>query len=431
MLDPNAHLKLDLNYFRTIPCGCKRHIWSKTPSKQRSGQRSVTEYVKKLFSKHTSAPPPDFRFENHPHFPAARSVFPDHFMVNRDKLKKPTSPGFVLKKRYGKTKKEVIEKHWSEIRSFVHSVKTGKTRRRFPALLSGTSSKYDLIKKQHKVRVAYSFDLRVIAAEAMFFYPLYDALKPNYVPTPENRHFEACILKPNFNYDFSSFDTSVPGWLVEMAFSHILTRFDVSKYRQGTVPKSRQSLIRLLMYIKSYYCRTPFKLRPEGQTMIASDGVPSGGMFTNLLDSLISYNIMRYVHAYTCRIFSYGDDCHAGFCYHDPHRIERAVKDIFCMSLKTKPSNEHNCLTYTRVECHKGKGFRSGQDLVDILNCTDYVHETAFCLTFGYVTEIQHNILMYICSTTEKHRYLPYSVRKYIQYILDPAQDIRSEIDTT
>lgn len=363
----------------------------------RDNSRSLFFYLNRLFAEHSAAPPPRFyeyiRSCRIP-FLKYRSLKPNHFNDRLMDLAKNTSPGTFFKQKGYKTKKEALSdpRVISYCRSYAHSVKTKKHWPTAPAsMLVPTTSKLNLETGEVKTRIAFVFDLRFLCIENMFFSAIKDVLPDDYVPTPENCHSTFC---GGLGYDFKSFDTSVPWWLKVVAFYLLFEAFDFSEYAQGGIPKSRYSLVRLFKFVQYVYLNTPFTFAQLAKRVHTRHGVPSGGMLTNVLDTIISRLVIHYLHAARgCypRIKTYGDDCHTSKCDCDASILSSECLRLFKMNLKIEHGNEHGCLTYCKVECHMGQGFRSGVQFANILNTCQpqYRSLTAYCCTFLYVTQDQ------------------------------------------
>lgn len=112
----------------------------------------------------------------------------------------------------------------------------------------------------------------------------------------------------------ASFDSSIPRWLVQTAFDMIKALFDFGTYAPDDVgrvgvPYSGTSLEQL------YFLGTPF-LSSTGFEGCIHNGVPSGSMFTNLADTLVSRVLLSYIHSDRYGISTYGDDCHVNVHVH-------------------------------------------------------------------------------------------------------------------
>lgn len=128
--------------------------------------------------------------------------------------------------------------------------------------------------------------------EGMFFYPLQDAIMTK--NTPYVAGVPACSLGAKLNeltyypyvlaMDYSGYDGSLSGLLINSAFGILRKCLDLDESEQ-----------RLWERIVSYFITAPI-LCPDQKVYYGRDhGVPSGSMFTQMIDSLCNMIIIEYV----------------------------------------------------------------------------------------------------------------------------------------
>jgi len=166
-----------------------------------------------------------------------------------------------------------------------------------------------------KVRPVWGYPTSVILEEGRFFYPQLDWIENRTDDHPYAIGLEMANggmqyvnqmanKDPNSTYalvDYSSFDTSPPGWLVRDAFEILSQNYDFSRVQdsEGKIwYVNREQSIRRFSKCISYFINTPVQM-PNGERYLKSKGVPSGSMFTNLIDSIINMLVTKYV-AYEC-----------------------------------------------------------------------------------------------------------------------------------
>ena len=107
-----------------------------------------------------------------------------------------------------------------------------------------------------------------------------------------------------------SFDKSCPSWLIMVAFEILKQNIDFTKYAEEGIP-TPYKLERAWDHIVWYFIRTPIRLC-NGERYRKWGGVASGSYFTQMVDSIINFIIMRFaLHSQSVKIFEdmyLGDD---------------------------------------------------------------------------------------------------------------------------
>lgn len=140
-------------------------------------------------------------------------------------------------------------------------------------------------KFKQKVRLVSMVDLYQILAELMFAKPIqgYLGRKAFYAggKDPSTLHSLVISTKQKFGFwtslDYSHYDQSIPSWLIEDAFALLWDLFESSKFN-----KSWKWLWDIIV---SDFVNKAF-VGPNGTLFIAHDGVPSGSMFTQIIDTI-------------------------------------------------------------------------------------------------------------------------------------------------
>lgn len=95
--------------------------------------------------------------------------------------------------------------------------------------------------------------------------------------------------------DFSAFDSSVPAWLIRVAFDILHQNVDWLHWRgKPTTKRSRQKWRNVWDGMVWYFINTPI-LMPDGRMFRKSRGVPSGTWYTQLIDSVVNYIVVEYL----------------------------------------------------------------------------------------------------------------------------------------
>jgi len=242
-----------------------------------------------------------------------------------------TSPGFPwVNQRYA-TKGDVLS----------DPVATGKIHRAWDSIGRGVSWQLPDCLAFHrvvaseidrtKVRPVWGFPTDVILEEARYFLPLISFLKEHCdandtfyglgmeTARSGHRHLARNFELANVNYtmsgDLSNFDARVPAWLIRDSFSMMSDWFDFTKVRDsdGKIWNVNSSqTCRRWKAMVSYFVNTKVRT-PSGLRVQKSHGVPSGSMWTNLIDTVANAVQMRfcfYRHQgeLPAKDYYYGDD---------------------------------------------------------------------------------------------------------------------------
>lgn len=231
--------------------------------------------------------------------------------------------------------------------------------------------------------------------ENMFYAAFADRLPEDWVPTPANCHDQWCGANAG-STDFSNFDSSINSRLISVAFDILRSELNFATYAGGAIPYKQSSLDTLWDYIVKYFIHTPHRIGDDDTIRYKHHGVPSGSMFTNLIDTIVSRIILTYLHRVEgclAVVRTYGDDAHYNHCTCGMDTAETCAQREFGMRLKIERPNEHNCLTYCKAECHLGQPFHEGLWFRNIINCTSFPYEATECLIHMEPTQRQFNEL--------------------------------------
>lgn len=219
-----------------------------------------------------------------------------------------TSPGLPwIITHPGWKKADVIEKYLPVIQSRWRHIGQGQTTIPLPDCAAFARSHISSPDK-NKVRAVWAYPVEVICQEARFSYPLVEELKNQRI-FPEsaygmemmkggmtwlnNQVMRTLARKPGSKFlctDYSSFDSSVPAWLIRDCFSVIEKKFDFSRIQTsyGIVETDPEVELRKFRKMVSYFINTPIR-NSDGRRFLKDHGVPSGSMFTNIIDTMVNY----------------------------------------------------------------------------------------------------------------------------------------------
>nr|WPR17401.1 MAG: RNA-dependent RNA polymerase [Streptophyte partitivirus] len=166
-------------------------------------------------------------------------------------------------------------------------------------------------KDKSKIRPIWGYPTDVIVEEARFFMPLMSALKVHCNETDSYyglgmetalsghshlaRNFATLVVEQCLCADLSAFDSRVPDWIIRDVFSFMSDWFDFSKVidSDGKVwDVNPDQTCRRWKAMVSYFVNTKIRT-PTGLRVQKNHGVPSGSMFTNLIDTIVNAVQMR------------------------------------------------------------------------------------------------------------------------------------------
>nr|QQO81403.1 RNA-dependent RNA polymerase [Soybean thrips partiti-like virus 7] len=160
-----------------------------------------------------------------------------------------------------------------------------------------------MVAKVPKCRLVWVYPADMTFAEGMFAQPLIHQLmgeRSHYAQWVQYSKGHMSYLQgqlPNswkwLGLDYSSYDSTVPPWLIRDAFDILCERIDFTRYHGNGIPEPN-NLRRLWRVIIKYFIETPIKL-PSGKVVVKKGGVPSGSYFTSLVNSVCNCIIMHYL----------------------------------------------------------------------------------------------------------------------------------------
>lgn len=166
-------------------------------------------------------------------------------------------------------------------------------------------------KNTEVVRPVFGYPFSMTLLETRFFEPFQFEVVGHHNPYIGGRTYSAVgsdinelRWKSNLVYalDYSGFDGSISTKLISLAFKVVEANFDLS---DGVDSRDWE-------IIKKYFVTAPMLL-PNGEMIIGRrHGVPSGSMFTQIIDSIVNAIVIEYVKLrigfMTSRYYVLGDD---------------------------------------------------------------------------------------------------------------------------
>jgi hypothetical protein len=231
--------------------------------------------------------------------------------VNHPQMATTTSPGFPWVHQGYATKAQVFE----------DPVARGKISRAWDSIGRGLNwSLPDSMafcrivaspREKTKIRPVWGFPTEVIVEEARFFFPLLEHLKQHCnefdsfyglgmeTALSGHSHLARNFDSPRCNVamcaDLSEFDAHVTSWIIRDVFAHVSSWFDFTKVKdvEGKVWNVRpEQTCRRWKAMISYFINTKIRT-PSGLRFQKFQGVPSGSMWTNFMDTCVNAVQMR------------------------------------------------------------------------------------------------------------------------------------------
>nr|UUV42342.1 MAG: putative RNA dependent RNA polymerase [Hameenlinna partiti-like virus] len=224
-------------------------------------------------------------------------------------MPKNTSPGLPYIQQGYRSKADVWKDHHQDIEEEHIRIREGY-RPRTPDCAAFARS-IVCEKPKNKVRLVWAYPLEQVLLEAKYVQPLLQAMTSQKIGQTvaygaetmrggmEWLNTELHSL-PRQNYiciDFSSFDQTVPAWLIRIAFDILeecFTTTEVEDVNGRIVKTNDRAVAREWRQIKHYFINTPLRME-DGTRYEKTGGVPSGSCFTNIVDSIVNMIVMRYV----------------------------------------------------------------------------------------------------------------------------------------
>jgi len=260
----------------------------------------------------------------------------------------------------------------------LHRIKDGEKVRMYDILANARSH---IVKtdEEDKIRMVYGYPFRELTFEAMWYWPYYTAIREKKTQITMwgremfnggMRHVHN-LAKPGQLYlclDYKQFDKRVHSQLIDWCFETLYSYFDVTKYYPDAHGVSRPAtngpvrLRRAFEHVVEFFKHGPVRLPKRDRYTRVYAGVPSGSMFTQLIDSMANAVI---TYATTHEVFGkgldwlrvLGDDSASGIFYDGdlkPDEILEKVTDVawdrFRMVINPKP--EKSIVTKEKSKIH-------------------------------------------------------------------------------
>lgn len=182
-----------------------------------------------------------------------------------------------------------------------------------------------------KERMVNMIDIILIASEAKFSKPVQKLFgeSRSYAGGKDPVDLEQIIYNMRSKYnswislDYSKYDQSIPGWLIQACFDIIKDWFKLNEDEEKLFDVIVHDFIN-----KSIVWR-------DGELVYVHDGVPSGSMFTQIIDTLANYIMIR-TYSYAKSQITEGIDFECNICGDDNLIFHNGniVKEELCSYIK-------------------------------------------------------------------------------------------------
>lgn len=281
----------------------------------------------------------------------------------------------------GKKKGDVMESIYAEGRWLGHRMKQGGKGRfdprmvRMPPCLAtqrGHLSPADT----PKTRLAWIYPAEMLMVEGLYAPAMYKQFQnmpdsPLLLGRSSHRLYSEWVSKRMpcerlYGLDFSSFDTKVPAWLIRQAFNILHDNVDWLNWRgKPTTKRSRQKWRNVWDGMVWYFINTPI-LMPDGRMFRKLRGVPSGSWWTQLVDSVVNWILVKYltlcqgVNARNLKVL--GDDS----AFVSPHKmsLDKAFADAKAVSMDLSTTKSYAVEDPTQLKL-LGVTYRDGHPYRD------------------------------------------------------------------
>jgi len=153
---------------------------------------------------------------------------------------------------------------------------------------------------EQKTRAIWGKSLCLLILEAMFVKTSWDEFKKGYTPAAyqvQAHHGKYQQLRSdlfdmyNNSYyvglDFKKYDTSIPPWLIAIAFKVLESNIDFNQYTDGS-PTIQKDVMKLWSRVKRTMIDTTF-IMPDGWMFQKHTGVDSGSYIFQLIENICTY----------------------------------------------------------------------------------------------------------------------------------------------
>lgn len=213
-----------------------------------------------------------------------------------------SSPGLPWNQIGYKTKADIRDDPdaWNKVRWFWHRVKCNKPVT--PSDCCACVGAHLVEKGDVKCRAVWGYPATIVFGEAVFAIPLINAYSSQSSPIAYGSEtgvggMKKLVQQMKGNYylalDYSSFDKTVPEWLIRRAFDILFFNLDFVTYKDYGVPRF-DGIMRMWNFIIDYFINTPIRLC-NGERYKKRSSIASDSYFTQLIGSIVNYILLECI----------------------------------------------------------------------------------------------------------------------------------------
>lgn len=254
----------------------------------------------------------------------------------------------------GQKKGDVMEEIYHKARYLGHRMKQGGKRRfdptcmRFPPCVAGQRGGMSEATNP-KTRLVWVYPAEVLLVEGQYAPVMYRKyMEWDRSPMLNGKSAQrlytewTCGLREGerlYGIDFSSFDTTVPAWLIRVAFSILRSNIEWEYWKGERVTKRDAQKWKNVWDGMVWYFINTVILMPDGRMFRKHRGVPSGSWWTQMVDSVVNWILVTYLGlcqaAEIRNLKVLGDD--SAFRTGSAFSLEQAALDAGCVGMRIHP----------------------------------------------------------------------------------------------
>jgi hypothetical protein len=288
----------------------------------------------------------------------------------------------------GKKKGEVLEEIYPAARWLGHRMKQGGKRFNpsaihFPPCLAAKRGHMSE-KTAPKTRMVWIYPAEMLTVEGLYAPRMYERFMelkdsplllgstPSRMASSFGASHSSAFKK--LGVDFSAFDSSVPSFLIKIAFDILHRNINWDEWNGKPVSKSQKRKWRNVWdNMVWYFINTPV-LMPDGRMFRKYRGVPSGTFWTSLIDSVVNHLLIQYLaeeqgqEVHNLKVL--GDDSACHVRDFDVPRASSVAKSCFGMTVngpKTELLDSMQSFKLLGTTYRKGAPYREDEEWFKLL----------------------------------------------------------------